>query len=98
MNGWPSNDALTANGFPDATANPSLFDTQGVFNTSLPFQTAHFSQQQQQQPQQPQQQQQQQQPPPQQQRAHTPHQYPYPVNPVIPSKRPRPADDGISAS
>ena len=79
MNGWPSTDALSANGFPDATANPNIFDNQGMFNaTSLPYQNAQFGQTQ---------------------RAQTPQQYAYQVNPVVPSKRPRPSDDGgVSAS
>src|ERR1700761_7102662 len=34
----------------------------------------------------------------QQQRSQTPQQFPYQVNSVVPSKRPRPGDDGIAAS
>ena len=74
MNGWPSSDALSANGFPDATANPNIFDNPAMFSAnSLAYQNAQFGQAQ---------------------RAQTPQQYPYQVNPVVPSKRPRPSDDG----
>jgi SWI/SNF chromatin-remodeling complex subunit SWI1 len=82
MNAWHSHDNLS-NGFqPDATANQNLLDAS-MFNAQ--FQNAHLQQQQQQQQQQQL----------QQQRSQTPQ---FQVNSVVPSKRPRPGDEGIAAS
>jgi SWI/SNF chromatin-remodeling complex subunit SWI1 len=92
MNQWPSHDPLpngNGNGFADPSAMIQV-DNPNIFAPAFANQ-----QHQQQQPHHPQQQ-----PatPNAQNRSHTPQQFPYNVPSVVPSKRPRPADEGAIAS